>query len=70
MPGVAAAPFSDEETAEVINWMLRRYDAAHVPADFQPYTAEEVARLRLTPLGMDANALRAKLLAQADRHLR
>ena len=70
VPGVAAAPFSDEETAEVINWMLRRYDAAHVPADFQPYTAEEVARLRLTPLGMDANALRAKLLAQADRHLR
>ena len=70
MPGVAAAPFSDEETAELINWMLRRYDAAHVPASFQPYTAAEVARLRLTPLGMEANALRAKLLAQADRHPR
>jgi mono/diheme cytochrome c family protein len=58
VPGVAAAPFSDEEIAEIMNWMLRRYDGAHVPANFQPYTAAEVARLRL------------KLLAQADRHTR
>jgi mono/diheme cytochrome c family protein len=70
VPGVAAAPFSDEEIAEVMNWMVRRYDAAHVPAGFEPYTAAEVARLRLTPLGLDANALRAKLLAQAQRRLR
>jgi cytochrome c553 len=70
VPGVAAAPFSDEEIAELMNWMLRRYDAAHLPANFQPYTAEEIARLRLTPLGMDATVLRTKLLAQAGRHLR
>ena len=70
VPGVAAAPFSDEEIAEIMNWMVRRFDAAHVPADFQPYTPAEIARLRLTPLGLDANTLRARLLAQAERHPR
>ena len=68
VPGVANSPLSSEELAEVMNWMLWRYDAAHMPPKFQPYTADEVARLRLTPLHMEANQLRARLLAQAERH--
>ena len=68
VPGVANSPLSSADLAEVMNWMLWRFDREHVPARFQPYTAEEIGRLRLTPLHMEANELRRKLLVQAGRH--
>ncbi len=46
VPGSANAPLSDRELAEVLDWIVRRFDPAHVPADFAPYTAAEVAELR------------------------
>jgi mono/diheme cytochrome c family protein len=69
VPGVANSPLSSVDLAEVVNWMLWRFDRAHVPADFRPYTAEEIARLRQTPLHIEASQLRRKLLQQASRHL-
>lgn len=68
VPGVATSPLGDADLAEVMNWMLYRFDAAHVPAKFQPYTAEEVGQLRQNPLHIEASKLRARLLAQAERH--
>ena len=62
VPGVAQAPLDDSTLAAVLNWMLERFDGAHVPAGFAPYTAEEVGRLRRTPL-LDVDATRARLLA-------
>ena len=62
VPGVAGGPLDDAATAAVLNWLLRRFDSAHVPADFRPYTAEEVGRLRQKPL-TDVDGVRAKLLA-------
>jgi hypothetical protein len=50
VPGVANAPLSDTELAALLNWTLRRFDAAHVPPDFAPYTAEEIGSLRRHPL--------------------
>lgn len=62
VPGVAQAPLDDAQTAAVLNWVLRRFSASDLPADFTPYTAEDVHRLRQTPL-LDVEKERAKLLA-------
>lgn len=64
VPGVATAALSDADLAEVVNWSLVRFDAANVPADFKPYTAAEVGRLRLKPLRAEATAERAGLIAR------
>jgi len=61
VPGVANAPLSDAELAALLGWTLRRFDGGALPPDFAPYTAEEVGRLRQTPL-VDVNAVRAQLL--------
>jgi len=70
VPGVASSALADADLAEVMNWMLFRFDRAHVPAKFEPYTADEVGRLRKSPLHIEASKLRNKLLQQADRHLK
>ncbi len=70
VPGVATSALGDADLAEVMNWMLYRFDRAHVPENFQPYSAEEVARLRQTPLHIEASKLRNKLLLQASRKLK
>ncbi len=50
VPGVAQALLDDEAVARVLNWMLRRFDADNIPADFRPYDGAEVARLRREPM--------------------
>ncbi|ALH79340.1 cytochrome C [Sphingopyxis macrogoltabida] len=64
VPGVATAALSDEALAEVLNWSLLRFDPAHVPGDFTPYTPAEVGRLRLKPLRTEAAAVRAGMVAR------
>ena len=61
VPGVANAPIGDAELAALLNWTLARFDAAAVPHDFAPYTAEEIARLRAAPL-VDVSAERRRVL--------
>ena len=46
VPNVALNPSSDEDIAELLNWVLATYSRAQLPADFQPYTAAEVHELR------------------------
>jgi hypothetical protein len=70
VPGVATSPLPSADLAEVMNWMLWRFDRAHIPANFHPYSADEVGRLRTAPLHLGVSQLREKLLQQADRHLR
>ncbi len=60
VPGVAQAPLDDATLAAVLNWILDRFDRAHVPPDFAPYTAEEVGQLRKRPL-VDVEAVRKRL---------
>jgi hypothetical protein len=50
VPGAAQSPLGDAELAEVLNWMIRRFGPAGVAAEFEPYSAPEVARLRTAPL--------------------
>ena len=37
---------TDEQVAEVLNWVLRKFNADTLPADFKPFTADEVASAR------------------------
>ena len=46
VPGASNSALNDSELAEIVNWLLMSYNREELPADFHPYTAEEVARLR------------------------
>ncbi len=64
VPGVANASLDDADLAALLDWTLRRFDPDGVPADFAPYTAEEVHRWRAEPL-VDVTAERTRLLLEA-----
>ena len=67
VPGIATAPLSDAEVAELLNWTLYRFDGANVPADFVPYGQAEVARLRRMPLRVEARQVRARLVNEIEK---
>lgn len=51
VPGVVGASLSDNEIAEVMNYIMQRWGGTSLRANFQPFSAEEVARLRQTDVG-------------------
>jgi mono/diheme cytochrome c family protein len=61
VPNVALNPSSDEDIAAMMNWLLATYSRAQLPADFKPYSAEEVAVLRKARI--DAAADRRRVVA-------
>jgi hypothetical protein len=63
VPGVATVDLPDDRLANLVNWTLYRFDRAHVPARFRPYSAAEIGRLRQTPLRLERAATRARLVA-------
>ena len=65
VPGVSLSIIPDGELAELMNWMLHRFSAADMTADFEPYTAEEVARYRQEPL-IEVETVRAELLGDYE----
>lgn len=46
VPGASQSPLSDAETAELMNWMLKAFSAAEMPAGASDYSATEIRRLR------------------------
>lgn len=62
VPGVSLSVINDHELAELLNWMLYRFSPGEIPAGFEPYTAEEVARYRRSPL-VEVEKVRTKLIA-------
>jgi hypothetical protein len=66
VPGVATSPLPDADLAEVMNWMLWRFDREHLPSNFRPFTAAEMGPLRLHPLRMEAAGMRRDLLSKAE----
>ncbi len=66
VPGVATSPLSDADLAEVMNWMLWRYDREHLPSNFRPFTAAEIGPLRSRPLRLEAAGMRRDLLSKAE----
>jgi mono/diheme cytochrome c family protein len=63
VPGTAQSELSDARTAALLNWILQEFSPNQIPANFAPYTADEVARLRHSPL-TDVGAVR-RALAEA-----
>ncbi len=61
LPGIALAPIDDERLADVVNFTLRTFSPRELPADFRPYSAEEVGRLRKDLL-VDIEATRERLV--------
>ena len=66
VPGVATSPLSNADLAEVVNWMLWRFDQQHLPSTFKPFTAAEIGQLRAQPLRLEASRMRNELLRKAD----
>lgn len=50
VPGSSQSPLSDQDLADVLNWLLIDLCGAELPEKFERYTAEEVRKLRDTPL--------------------
>lgn len=61
VPGVANAALPDDQLAELLNWTLSTFDGAHLPADFTPYSAEELSAGRKRPFVSEATQIRAAL---------
>jgi mono/diheme cytochrome c family protein len=61
LPNVAATQLDDADTAALLNWLVRHFAASELPADFQPYTAAEIAAGRHQPL-VDVEGARRNVL--------
>ncbi len=60
VPGVSRSALSDQEVAEVLNWLIRTMgDNQQLE---QPFSAQEVAKYRISPLGANAAAVRLILV--------
>jgi mono/diheme cytochrome c family protein len=46
VPNVALNASSDEDLAAIMNWVLLTFSRRELPADFRPFTAQEVGQLR------------------------
>ena len=67
VPGLSYTPLTDLEAAEVLNWTLQQFSKGTLPADYQPFTPEELARHRAErPVSIFAvrSAVLAKLAAK------
>lgn len=63
VPGLSQSRLDDATAARLLNWVLRQFSAANLPADFKPYTAAEVTRFRADKVS-DPKARREAILAQ------
>jgi mono/diheme cytochrome c family protein len=50
VPGAANSTLSDQRLAGVLNWVAQRFDADELSSATAPFTTEEVAAQRHTPL--------------------
>ncbi len=66
VPGSAQSPLSDADLARVLNWMIRAFGPPAIAADFEPFRADEVGRLRASPL-TDVDSVRRALIRAIDR---
>ncbi len=61
VPGTAQSELSDARIAALLNWIVREFSPDEVPADFVPFTTEEVARHR-RPTLTEVDGVRRDLL--------
>jgi cytochrome c2 len=61
VPGTSQSLLDDHDRAEVLNWIVKKFDPQDLPATFIPYTEQELARYRRDVLSLPG-AERAKIL--------
>ena len=67
VPGSATSKLDDTQLAEVLNWCIENFSTSSlINGDYLPYTAEEVGRLRQSPL-QEIDNTRAEVLAEIAR---
>ncbi len=62
VPGVSTVDLGDARLANLVNWTLYTFDPAHMPADFRPFTPQEIGQLRRHPLRLERATTRARLV--------
>ena len=63
----ATSKLDDTQLAEVLNWCIENFSASSlIDGGYLPYTAEEVGRLRQSPL-QEIDNTRAEVLAEIAR---
>lgn len=65
VPGTRQSVLSDKAVADLLNWLVTHFDAAHMPEGFTPYSEAEVRELRAHHL-RDAAAERARLIERME----
>ena len=68
VPGVANATLNDSELAELMNWLLIEFSSTQLPSAYQPYSKNEVARLRANAL-INVNPVRKDLIEKIEKKL-
>ena len=49
VPGASQSPLSDQETADLLNWMLKEFSGKELPERPKDYSGDEVKQLRRRP---------------------
>ena len=49
VPGASQSPLSDQETADLLNWMLKEFSGKELPERPKAFSADEVKQLRRHP---------------------
>ena len=62
VPGVVSASLSDKQIADVMNYVMETWAGSSLPADYRPFTGDEVTTLRAEPVD-DVVAYRRKVAA-------
>jgi len=62
VPGVSQSLLNDADTALVMNWIIGNFSPGRVPADFKPFTAEEIHQARAEAHLYDITETRTRLL--------
>ena len=63
VPGVVSASLTDQQIADVMNYVMETWGGTSLPADYRAFTGAEVATLRAEPVG-DVVAYRRKVAAE------
>ncbi|WP_295007499.1 hypothetical protein [uncultured Dechloromonas sp.] len=65
VPGTLNTPLGDAETADLLNWVMSNIGRGSIPADFKPYTADDVKAYRAS-VPQDIPGMRVRLLKQLE----
>jgi mono/diheme cytochrome c family protein len=63
VPGLSQSRLDDATAARLLNWVLQKFSAERLPADFKPYTTAEVTRYRADKVS-DPKTRRDAILAE------